>query len=134
MVERALVLLLRSRIGVITPEMRPNIINWSPVAGQYDKTVDRESAYELLKTKGERAAEAAAAARTAEDQAKAAAAWQKEQEKATAAAAKAQKKSSSGRQSDSVIEATVKSASRSFGTSLGRSLMRGLMDTLSGKR
>ncbi|HQY31553.1 MAG TPA: DUF853 family protein, partial [Thermomicrobiales bacterium] len=133
-VERALVLPPRSRIGVITPEERLKIINWSPVAGQYDKTVDRESAYELLKTKGERAAEAAAAARTAEDQAKAAAAWQKEQEKATAAAAKAQKKSSSGRQSDSVIEATVKSASRSFGTSLGRSLMRGLMDTLSGKR
>ncbi len=132
-VERAFIIPPRSRIGVITPEERHKIINWSPVAGQYDTPVDRESAYELLKTKGERAAEAAAAAKTAEDQAKAAEEWKKEQEKA-AKAAETKKKKSSSHQSDSVIEATVKSAGRSFGTSLGRSLMRGLMDTLSGKR
>ena len=41
--------------------------NWSPVAGQYDTPLDRESAYELLKSKAERAAEAVAAAKSAED-------------------------------------------------------------------
>ena len=133
-VERAFIIPPRSRIGVITPEERMKIINWSPVAGQYDTPVDRESAYELLKSKAERAAEVAAAAATAEDQAKAAEAWAKKQAAEEKKAATVAKKKSPSSQSDTVIEATVKSAGRSFGTSLGRSLMRGIMDTLSGKQ
>ena len=66
---------------MITPEERAKILNWSPISGTYDTLVDRESAYELLKSKAERATAAAEAARTAEEQAAAAAAFQKEQEK-----------------------------------------------------
>ena len=48
-VERAFVLPPASRIGPITPEERKAVIAASAVAGVYEKTVDRESAYEKLK-------------------------------------------------------------------------------------
>jgi DNA helicase HerA-like ATPase len=48
-VERAYVLPPASRIGPITAEERQAVISASPVAGVYEKTVDRESAYEKLK-------------------------------------------------------------------------------------
>jgi len=50
-VERAYVLPPASRIGPITPEERKAVIAASPVAGVYDKDVDRESAYEKLKSR-----------------------------------------------------------------------------------
>ena len=40
-----------SRIGPITPDERKAVMASSPVAGVYDKTVDRESAYEKLKAR-----------------------------------------------------------------------------------
>ena len=48
-VERVFVLPPASRIGPATPEERKAVIAGSPVAGVYEKTVDRESAYEKLK-------------------------------------------------------------------------------------
>src|SRR5271156_789021 len=51
MVERALVCPPRSQIGPITPEQRQQIMRESLVAGVYEKAVDRESAYELLKAR-----------------------------------------------------------------------------------
>jgi DNA helicase HerA-like ATPase len=50
-VERAFVLPPASRIGPITPDERKAVIAGSPVAGVYDKAVDRESAYEKLKAR-----------------------------------------------------------------------------------
>ena len=47
-VERVYVLPPASRIGPITPDERKAAMAASPVAGVYDKTVDRESAYEML--------------------------------------------------------------------------------------
>ncbi|HEX4582136.1 MAG TPA: helicase HerA-like domain-containing protein, partial [Acidobacteriaceae bacterium] len=38
--------------GPITPEQRKQIIASSPVAGVYEKAVDRDSAYERLTGKG----------------------------------------------------------------------------------
>jgi DNA helicase HerA-like ATPase len=65
-VERALIVPPRSHLGPITAEQRRSIVNWSPIQGKYDQVVDRESAYEILKAKAERAAQAKAAAETAE--------------------------------------------------------------------
>jgi uncharacterized protein len=48
-VERALIRPPSARIGPLTPEERKKIIANSPVRGQYDTAVDRESAYEMLK-------------------------------------------------------------------------------------
>jgi uncharacterized protein len=47
--ERVFVLPPGSQIGPITPEQRKALIAGSLVAGTYEKTVDRESAYEKLK-------------------------------------------------------------------------------------
>jgi DNA helicase HerA-like ATPase len=48
-VERAYILPPASRIGPITTQERQAIIKASPVAGVYEKAVDRESAYEKLR-------------------------------------------------------------------------------------
>src|SRR5688572_19270601 len=48
MVERTLIRPPSGRLGPVTPEERAECIKASPVYGQYDTTVDRESAYELL--------------------------------------------------------------------------------------
>ena len=48
MVQRTLMRPPASRLGPITPEERRTIMNESPVAGQYDETVDRQSAFEVL--------------------------------------------------------------------------------------
>ncbi len=58
-VERAYVLPPASRIGPITPDERKAVIAASPVKGVYDKTVDRESAYEKLKGRAASSADAA---------------------------------------------------------------------------
>ncbi len=59
-VERVYVLPPASRIGPITPEERRAVMAASPVAGIYEKTVDRESAFEKLKARAEANAPAAA--------------------------------------------------------------------------
>lgn len=65
-VERTLIRPPSSRLGPIKPEERQQLIQSSPVSGQYDEAVDGESAYEILKKRGEEAAAAAAEAETAE--------------------------------------------------------------------
>lgn len=56
--ERVFVLPPGSQIGPITPEQRQALIANSLVAGVYEKTVDRESAYEKLKSRSETAPDA----------------------------------------------------------------------------
>ncbi len=60
--ERVFVLPPGSRLGPITPEQRQMLLNNSLVAGVYEKTVDRESAYEKIKGRTEQAAAGAARA------------------------------------------------------------------------
>jgi DNA helicase HerA-like ATPase len=58
-VERCLIRPPSARVGPVTPEERKKIIAASPVRGQYDKTIDRESAFEMLqKRTKEKAADA----------------------------------------------------------------------------
>jgi DNA helicase HerA-like ATPase len=60
-VERCLIRPPSARVGPVTPDERKKIIAASPVRGQYDKTIDRESAFEMLeKRTKEQAAEAEA--------------------------------------------------------------------------
>ncbi len=63
MVDRGLVLPPASRIGAITPEERAALLDASPVKGQYEPTVDRESAFE--RQRGARQAAPAAPTSTA---------------------------------------------------------------------
>ncbi len=59
--ERVFVLPPGSQIGPITPEQRMALIAGSLVAGVYEKTVDRDSAYEKLKGRAVASGDAAAA-------------------------------------------------------------------------
>ena len=76
MVERARILFPLSQIGAVTEGQRGQIINQSRLYGKYDRTIDRESAFEVLMAEAEEALkaeqEAAEAAAAAEADAKAA--------------------------------------------------------------
>lgn len=61
--QRVFVIPPGSQIGPITPAQRQALIGGSLVAGVYEKTVDRESAYEKLKGRAEVSVEQAADAR-----------------------------------------------------------------------
>jgi hypothetical protein len=100
-------------MGPLDDTERSERIKRSPYQGKYDKTVDRESAYELLKQRAARAAEQQRAEQEADD--------------------KSSSTSRSGRQSWQ--EAMLKSAARSAGTILGREggkLLRGILGSLLG--
>jgi DNA double-strand break repair helicase HerA and related ATPase len=94
-VERALIRPPFSRIGPITSEERSAIIQNSLLRGVYEKTVDRESAYEKLKDRAE---------------------------KTPVSAPKPKMKP--GRRSDTPIEAMAKSAARTFGRQLAKEGMK----------
>ena len=54
MVERTLIRPPSARLGPITPEERSERIKASPLHGQYDRPIDRESAYEILAARSAR--------------------------------------------------------------------------------
>jgi hypothetical protein len=54
--DRALVLPPASRLGAIAPEERAACLDASPIKGQYEQVVDRESAYEMLVRQAQAAA------------------------------------------------------------------------------
>jgi hypothetical protein len=112
-VQRAMVRPPRSRLKPLDDAERARVIRTSPLAGHYDKVVDRESASEIL------LARAAKAQQQAEQLQQ-----QKEAEKtATRPAAR-------GR--EDVLEAAAKSAARAIGSNLGRQLIRGVLGAMFG--
>jgi DNA helicase HerA-like ATPase len=120
-VERAYVLPPASRIGAITPEERKAVIAASPVKGVYEQTIDRESAYEMLKARGGASSASAPAAATGGG------VWD------TVKGSLGGLISGSGRK-DSLVEAVAKSAARTVGTTVGREIVRGVLGSLLGGR
>lgn len=126
-VDRAFVVPPAGHIGPCTSEQRQQVLGASLVAGQYENTLDRESAFEMLKVKaGERAAaQADAVAQT--EAAKQQAAAEKEAIRAERTAARAP---------DSMMESLGKSVVRSAGSSLGRQIgtkiVRGVLGSIFG--
>ena len=123
MVERTLMSPPRSQFGPIDQQERGRIISRSPVKSAYEQTLDRESAYEVLKQREE------ALIKRREELAR--------QEAAAEEAAKKQKQESrrssgSGRQSAG--EAFIKSVARAVGSNLGRQIIRGILGSITGKR
>jgi uncharacterized protein len=108
-VQRAFICPPHSQIGPITTEQRQSLMQNSVVAGVYEKTADRESAYEKLTSRHE--------------QEKVEAEEERQQET---------KETVRGRQSDSMFEAVAKSTLRAVGSQVGRQLVRGLLGGLLG--
>ena len=53
MVDRAMICPPSARLGPLTPEERKTVMSASPCAGKYDKMLDGESAYEVLRGRAE---------------------------------------------------------------------------------
>jgi DNA helicase HerA-like ATPase len=122
MVDKTLIRPPTSRIGPVTDQERADVRSRSPVGTRYDKTLDRESAAEVLQ---ERAEKAALEAEKAEANADAKAKAKRESAKTKPA------KRRSNRQTPT--EAAVKSFLRSVSTTLGREIMRGILGAIKRK-
>ena len=131
-VERAYVLPPGSRIGPIDDAERQALVKASAMAARYDRTEDRESAYEKLK--GGRGTGNGGTAAGAPDGPDATA-----DGAASGGIGDVLRDSlgglfkSTGRK-DSVIEAMSKSAARTIGSTVGREIVRGVLGTLLGGR
>ncbi|MFZ5751145.1 MAG: helicase HerA-like domain-containing protein [Pseudomonadota bacterium] len=126
MVERTLVRPPSGQLGPITPEERRQIIAGSGLSAKYDRTVDRDSAFEMLAARADAAAKAAAEEEARQSR-------MAEEERVLRQARRydgaAARKSSSGR-SDSVVETFGKSLARQLGTRTGQALVRGILGSL----
>ena len=108
-VERALIYPPRSRLSPLNPEERTRFVRESVLYGHYEKTVDRESAYEKLKAKAEQMKMAP-------------------QEEAAQKRRTAEPKS----QTEQLLGAAVKSAAHAIGSQLGRQIIRGVLGSIFG--
>jgi len=115
-VERILIRPPESKIGPITNNLRSQHLSRSPIKGKYDKTIDRESAYEMLKQRAE----------SVEPETPS----QSGSRNTTKQVNKTRRRSNR----QSVGEALMKSAARSIGSQIGRQLIRGIMGSLLGGR
>ena len=120
-VERTLMAPPRSRIGVLNETERAALFQASPLAGRYERGIDRESAYEILAQRAEHSAKQAQA--EAESRAR---------EKAEAR--NGRKGTSSRSVTDGVINTTVRSAVQTLARQIGRELARGLLGSLTGRK
>lgn len=126
-VERAYVLPPHSRIGPITPAERQAIIQSSVIFGHYEKVVDRESAYEMLKARAQQEA-------AAQPQAQQAPYGYPPPSGQGRAPYPQPPKRPAGRSRDTILEAMAKSAARSVGSNLGRQILRGVLGSIFGGR
>lgn len=108
-VQRTLIRPPYSRLGGVDESFRKKSIKNSPLFDKYGETIDRESAYEILKARAEKAT------RHAEEA-------EREMERTKP------KKRRSNRQSTG--EAFMKSMARSIGSQVGRSIIRGIMGAM----
>jgi hypothetical protein len=127
--ERAWVLAPGSRLGPISPEERQQLVARSVVAGVYEKTLDRESAYEKLKGNAANGETPATAGKdgVAPGQAPAGGGIMDALSDVLLG-----KTGPRGGRQPGMIEAAAKSAARSIGSQLGRELTRGVLGGLLG--
>lgn len=120
-VERALIKPPCSRVGPASDAERQETIQNSVIYGHYEKQVDRESAYEILKGRTEQTAqpatESANVGNSGFD-------WGGVLDGVTG--------SGSGRGRQGVLETAAKSVARSIGQEVGRQIIRGVLGSLLG--
>ena len=125
-VERAFIVPPGCRLGPITADERTAIMRNSAVAGVYDKTVDRESAYEKLLSRHD----ASIGARAAQDQAAPGGGGLL----GTLGDWLGGSTGPRGGLREGAIEAAAKSAARAIGSQVGREIVRGVLGSLLGGR
>jgi DNA helicase HerA-like ATPase len=138
MVQRTLIRPPSSRIGPITPQERQTLINHSPVLGEYDKAVDRESAHEILERRAADAARSEEEARQREESAprrEGRSRWRPpdfDADDGDKPRRQPRNRSSYPRSSNrqTIAEAAIKAVVRSVGSSVGRAIARGILGSL----
>ena len=136
-VERAFVAPPGSRLGPITTEERAVIMKDSLVAGIYEKTVDRESAYEKLtgRVTGSATTPAAGAPASAGEATQSAPAESGGGFFGSIKDIFVGSTGPRGGQHDGLVQSAAKSAARAIGSQVGREILRGVLGSiLGGKR
>lgn len=156
-VQRTLIRPPSSRLGPINEAEREAVMKVSPVLGQYDETIDRESAYELLKKRAEdelrREEEEERREQEREEERSARSQWRlpgsydddddddrrdydydrrrrSSSKRKSSSRRKTSTRKRSSRSRQTVTEAAVKSLARSVSTQLGRALVRGILGSI----
>jgi len=138
MVERGWVMPPYSAFSPISSETRKNLMAQSIVAGVYEQSVDRDSAYERLQQKVVERQQQAESEANAKEQAKQQEALAKQQAKEQERLAREQQKEAdrAAKQREKLTQDIVgtfaKSAARSLGGSTGQKIVRGLLGSLFG--
>ena len=131
-VERAFVLPPQSQIGPISPDTRQRIVSGSVLYGHYERVVDRESAFEILKQRSGKIADPGKAVQSGVPAPDAQA---PSMGRIPMPSQPREAPRPAGRGRDTLLAAMAKSAVRSIGSSVGRQIMRGIMGgILGGKR
>jgi uncharacterized protein len=121
-VDRALVCPPQSRVGAVTAEERQAIIRNSIHFGNYEKIIDRESAFEIIKKRTEQ--KVAQTQQTAQQQ--------ETYQKPSPGSQEPVSRKGPGRPRDTMVQTFAKSAIRSIGSSLGRQIIRGVLGSILG--
>jgi len=131
-VEQALIIPPEGQIGPITDVERKAIIDGSLLAGHYEKSVDRESAYEILK--GRTTAKQTETAKTASTQAGNGNGIGDMLGGIFGNSSSNNGKGGRASNRQSIGEAMIKSAARSIGSTVGREIIRGVLGSILGGR
>ncbi|MCR9120673.1 MAG: DUF853 domain-containing protein [Phyllobacteriaceae bacterium] len=154
-VQRTLIRPPSSRLGPLEDGERADVVKQSPIMGQYDETLDRDSAFEMLARRAEEEARAEEEERRREEEEERREEEEERRERERERSARSQwrlpdyddddgysgrrrssrssksRRRSSGRRRSykrqSVTEAAVKSVVRSVSTQLGRAIARGIL-------
>jgi uncharacterized protein len=135
--ERALIVPPASQLGPLPEAERARLIAASPIAGVYEQSVDRESAYEKLKDRAQRPASAQQLPSESSPPRQRSEQQGDEQSGGGSLASESlfgRRGPRGGRQTQGLIEAMTKSAARSMGSQAGRALFRGVLGSLLGSR
>ena len=135
--QQAFIMMPGSQLGPITPEQRIALLDNSLVAGVYEKTLDRESAYEILKgahpTPSSDSAHSAPGSKGPDGSTSA-----NEQGSNALLGSLGEvvfgRTGPRGAKHDGLAQALVRSAVRTIGSSVGREIVRGVLGGILGGR
>lgn len=132
-VDRAKIIPPRSQVGAITPDQRKQVIQSSAIAGHYEKTVDRESAYEKLQARAtEKASTAGAPPTPVPPSAPTAGGTPQSSIFGTIGSIFQPTIGPRGAVHDSMATSMVKSAARAASSQMGRQIIRGILGSFLG--
>ena len=126
-VERAKILFPLSQIGAITDDQRNALIRNSRLYGIYDKSFDRESAYELLVEERRQEEKREKEEAEAEEKRKAKEAREREKAKSTSSRSTSTRKKSAGAKA---LEKTLNTTATTIGRGLGNKIVRSILGSI----